>query len=122
MKGEFAKSSTPAKRKRRPPILPIVGLIVGLGLLATPVIFDIAETWQNNQAITSMTDTVNAQDDEALQEVLDQARAYNANLAGEMTAESTCRSARRSKNVGFGCHVAGAGPPCMASRFMTPPP
>lgn len=84
MKGEFAKSSTPAKRKRRPPILPIVGLIVGLGLLATPVIFDIAETWQNNQAITSMTDTVNAQDDEALQEVLDQARAYNASLAGEM--------------------------------------
>ena len=63
------RNPEPTERKRRPPVLQILGLIVGLGLLVTPIVFDLVETWQNNQAITIMTDTASAQDNEELQEV-----------------------------------------------------
>lgn len=82
------RNPEPTERKRRPPVLQILGLIVGLGLLVTPIVFDLVETWQNNQAITIMTDTASAQDNEELQEVLDQARAYNAKLGGKLQGEA----------------------------------
>lgn len=74
-------------RKRRPPIVPIIGLVVGLGLLVAPIAFDLLETWQNRQAISTMTDSVNAGDDARLQAVLAQARAYNEKLAGKLQGE-----------------------------------
>ena len=82
------RNPEPTERKRRSPVLQILGLIVGLGLLVTPIVFDLVETWQNNQAITIMTDTASAQDNEELQEVLDQARAYNAKLGGKLQGEA----------------------------------
>lgn len=75
-------------RKRRPPIIPIIGLVVGLGLLVAPIAFDLSEMWQNRQAISTMTDSVNEGDDARLQEVLAQARAYNEKLAGELQGEA----------------------------------
>ena len=75
-------------RKRRPPIVPIIGLVVGLGLLVAPIAFDLSEMWQNRQAISTMTDSVNEGDDARLQEVLAQARAYNEKLAGKLQGEA----------------------------------
>ena len=70
------------------PILQIIGIIIGLCLLITPIVFDLAETWQNNQAISTMTDSVNENDDVMIQASLAQAQAYNANLAGDAKAQT----------------------------------
>lgn len=74
----------PAERRPRPPVLQAIGIVFGLCLLIAPIVFDLAETWQNNQAISAMADSVNGHDDAKIQESLAQARAYNAKLAGDV--------------------------------------
>ena len=74
----------PAERRSRPPVLQAIGIVFGLCLLIAPIVFDLAETWQNNQAISTMADSVNGRDDAKIQESLAQVRAYNAKLAGDV--------------------------------------
>lgn len=88
MKRGRAKQAGRKSAKRRLPVMQIVGIVLGLGLLISPIALDLAETWRNSQAVSSMSDTASAQDDARLQEVLDQAHAYNAKLAGKLEGEA----------------------------------
>lgn len=65
------------------PILPILGIVVGICLLAAPIVLDLRETWVNSQAVSVMSDTVDLSQDPDHTYYLQQARAYNAVLAGE---------------------------------------
>lgn len=60
--------------------LPIAGLCLGIALLAAPVVMDVREAWLGRQAI-SQADATNT--DPRHDYYLAQARAYNAQLAGE---------------------------------------
>ena len=88
MKRGRAKQAGRKSAKRRLPVMQIVGIVLGLGLLISPIALDLAETWRNSQAVSSMSDTASAQDDARLQEVLYQAHAYNAKLAGKLEGEA----------------------------------
>lgn len=73
------KHMAPHRRRRRSNLAPIVGLVVGLAILAAPILSDLWARWQNSQAISTMTSTASAKADPDL---LAQAYAYNASLAG----------------------------------------
>ena len=81
------ETSVPKKRRHRSKILPVIGIIVGLVILAAPICTDLYARWQNANTISSMTSTASAEDDPATAELLSQAYAYNAQLAGTNYAD-----------------------------------
>lgn len=69
------------RSKRKTPIWQIITLIIGLGLLAYPIIADRISAYQADQAITSYTQEI-AQDPAIINQKLDEAQAYNDRLSG----------------------------------------
>lgn len=62
-------------------IAPYVGVVVGIVVLASPVIADLIESWQAEQTISQVTTVVQHVDAATKAELLLQARAYNEELA-----------------------------------------
>lgn len=69
------------RSKRKTPIWQIITLLIGLGLLAYPIIADRISAYQADQAITSYTQEV-IQDPAVINQKLDEAQAYNDRLSG----------------------------------------
>ena len=61
-------------------VLPVIGIIVGLVLLVTPVVLDAWSSWKDSQAISSMSSVSDDADDPERLEQLAQAQAYNEQL------------------------------------------
>lgn len=59
----------------------VVGLVVGLAVLASPIALDAYSAWKAHQVITTLESRVDESDDPARLEQLVQARAYNDRLA-----------------------------------------
>lgn len=73
---------THTTKHTKPPILPILGLLVGLAILAAPIITDLYASWVNSQAISSMTSVSDDLNSPARLSCLAHAYQYNASLAG----------------------------------------
>lgn len=69
------------RAKHKTPIWQILMLLIGLALLAYPIIADRISAYQADQAITSYTEQV-SQDPAESNRLLDQAQAYNDRLSG----------------------------------------
>ncbi len=74
--------ATAQGRGHRSRALPILGLLLGLAILAAPIATDLYAQWQDSQIISSMTSVAEDTDDPARLELLAQAYKYNAQLAG----------------------------------------
>lgn len=61
--------------------LPYIGVVLGLAVLASPVIADLIETWRANNSISEVTTVVEQIPEEAKAELLQQAQAYNEVLS-----------------------------------------
>lgn len=72
-----------AKKKRGGLLLPILGMLIGVVILAYPVVTDWMTSRENNAIMQEMAETYEPypQSDPLIQEQEDQARAYNARLA-----------------------------------------
>ena len=66
----------------KPPILPILGLLVGLAILGAPILTDLYARWANARAISSMTSVSDDLNSPARLSCLAHAYQYNASLAG----------------------------------------
>lgn len=66
----------------KPPILPILGLLVGLAILGAPILTDLYARWANTRAISSMTSVSDDLNSPARLSCLAHAYQYNASLAG----------------------------------------
>lgn len=69
-------------RTRLARILPYVGLVLGLLIIAAPTISDRLDAWRANNTISTLSSTVEALPAEEKARLLDQAQRYNAQLAG----------------------------------------
>ncbi|MGN0076810.1 MAG: class C sortase [Parafannyhessea sp.] len=86
--------AVPKPRHRRGRLrraLPVLGIVLGLAVLATPLMLDLWEGVRAREAVSSMTDQAEAMDPKVRKELLAQARAYNRVLAGERTSIPTSR-------------------------------
>ena len=77
-----APNAVHATQHKKPPILPILGLLVGLAILGTPIITDLYARWVNAQAISSMTSVSDDLTNPTRLSCLAHAYQYNASLAG----------------------------------------
>ena len=64
-------------------MLPYLGVLVSLVVLAAPMLMDRWEAWRSSQHISTLSSTVDALPASKKQELLEQARLYNARLAGQ---------------------------------------
>lgn len=67
--------------RRRMPLLPLVGICVGLALLLLPVALDLRESWEAGRVVSTMASQAGSSAEES--RWLAQADAYNRRLAGE---------------------------------------
>lgn len=72
--------ASPGNRVLR--LLPYVGVIVALVILAAPSIYDLIDSWRARTHISSLSSTVDMLSDEEKERFFDQARRHNARLAG----------------------------------------
>ncbi len=77
------RNASLAKRLRR--IVPYVGVVVGILVLASPVIADFIESWRADQTISQTTTAVEHIDATTKEELLAQAHAYNEQLVTHAT-------------------------------------
>ena len=70
-------------------LIPIAGILIGIALLMIPVISNHINNEKNSKAISSMTAEYDkyADNPEVIEEYLEQAKAFNAQLAGEETGD-----------------------------------
>lgn len=80
-------------RSRLLRLLPYVGVVVGILVLAAPSLTDLLDSWRASTHISSLSSTASGLDLQAKQELLNQAMRYNAHLAGEGSAELAADSA-----------------------------
>ena len=82
-----ARKAAGTEARRKPGklslIIPIVAIIIGLILLGAPIITDWLEAFNASQTISTVSATVDSMGAEERNELLAQARGYNAMLAGE---------------------------------------
>lgn len=71
---------TRARYKRR--LASIVGLVLGILLVAYPIVTDMAAAWRASQAISEMSSEAYRLDDPERLAQLEQATSFNANVAG----------------------------------------
>ncbi len=76
-----ATAKATGKRKSKFPIGPVIGLAIGLLILAAPIFSNLYSNWQNSTVVSTMTSSASANTQQA-SELLSQAYAYNASLAG----------------------------------------
>ena len=92
------------RRGYRSRALPILGLLLGLTILAAPIATDLYARWQDSQIISSMTSVAEDTDDPARLELLAQAYKYNATLAevpyDEMKGSATEELSQDKKSRG----------------------
>ncbi|MCC6098408.1 MAG: class C sortase [Coriobacteriaceae bacterium] len=86
-----AKPKPRHRRGRLRRLVPVLGVALGLGLLAVPLALDLWEGLRAREAVSTMTDQAEAMDPKVRKELLAQARAYNHVLAGERTSIPTSR-------------------------------
>ena len=75
------KKKKKKKKKRKTPIWQVIMLIVGLAMLAWPIIADRISAYQADQAITSYTQQI-SEDPAEITRLLDETQAYNDKLSG----------------------------------------
>lgn len=66
-------------------ILPYLGALVGLLIIAVPALCDRLEAWRADTAISTLSSTVAALPADEKEYLLDQAHRYNEQLAGDVT-------------------------------------
>lgn len=115
-KKEQKKAAKVAKKrkkrsKRRTPIWQIIMLIVGLSMLAYPIVADRISAWQADQAITTYTTQIE-QDPAVINALLDEAQAYNDRLSG--TPSTYTGEIRDEKEL-----IVGGGLPFAWIEFPT---
>lgn len=72
------------KTRRKPlKLLPYLGLLVGLIIIAYFPVTELVDSWRRQQVINSLEQTTYQADDTRRQEMLAQARAWNEKLAGK---------------------------------------
>lgn len=69
------------RNKRKTPIWQVIMLIVGLAMLAWPIVADRISAYQADQAITSYTQQI-SEDPAEINKLLDEAQVYNDKLSG----------------------------------------
>ena len=84
--------ASPCKRLLR--LLPYVGVLVGILVLAAPSLTDMLDSWRASAHISSLSSTVSGLDEQTKRELLDQAARYNARLAGEGPVGSASESSK----------------------------
>lgn len=99
------------RSKRRTPVWQIIMLIVGLSMLAYPIVADRISAWQADQAITTYTTQIE-QDPTVINALLDEAQAYNDRLSG--TPSSYTGEIRDEKEL-----IVGGGLPFAWIEFPT---
>lgn len=99
------------RSKRRTPVWQIIMLIVGLSMLAYPIVADRISAWQADQAITTYTTQIE-QDPTVINALLDEAQAYNDRLSG--TPSSYIGEIRDEKEL-----IVGGGLPFAWIEFPT---
>ena len=67
-------------------VLPYVGVIVAIAILAAPYLADRIAAWRASSNISTLSSTVDVMSPAEKQRLLDQAHRYNARLAGEESA------------------------------------
>lgn len=67
--------------------IPVIGMIVGLAILAWPIVTDWLTTYQTDQIVQSITSTSSGELTAEQEESYEQAVLYNENLAGQLTEE-----------------------------------
>ncbi len=79
-RGERARGTSLGARVVRVP--PYVGVLVAIAILASPSISDLIDAWRASSQISTLSSTVDVLPANQKQRLLDQARRYNARLAG----------------------------------------
>ena len=73
------------KTRRKPlKLLPYLGLLAGLIIIAYFPVTELVDSWRRQQVIDNLEQTVYQSDDSQRQEMLAQARAWNEKLAGKI--------------------------------------
>lgn len=80
-KANNKKKKKKKRNKRKTPIWQVIMLIIGLAMLAWPIIADRISAYQADQAITSYTQQI-SEDPAEINRLLDEAQAYNDKLSG----------------------------------------
>ena len=65
-------------------VLPYVGVLVAVVILAAPAVSDLVEAWRASNHISTLSSTVDALPADQKQRLLEQAHRHNARLAGEV--------------------------------------
>lgn len=110
-KAEKVAKKRKKRSKRKTPIWQIIMLLIGLSMLAYPIIADRISAYQADQAITSYTTQIE-QDPAIINSLLDEAQAYNDRLSG---TPSTYTGEIRDENE----LIVGGGSPFAWIEFPT---
>lgn len=78
----------PAAVRKLIRVLPYIGAVVSLIVLAAPAAVDRWEAWQSSMHISTLSSTVDALPAGKKQELLEQARLHNARLAGRVAPDA----------------------------------
>ncbi len=63
-------------------VLPYVGVLVAVAILAAPSVSDLVDAWRAGNHISTLSSTVDAMPADQKRQLIDQAHRYNARLAG----------------------------------------